>query len=191
MTGMQTGNIRHYICSFWQLLVISPAVSFKYEMAGFEFKIIHHAQLFNQTSQFTQHYLCGHANTKLRLVRINVETRMHSSRMRTACCNGRFSCHATPCHTCPRHIIPCHTPRHAHPLPHMAPPCTPPKPHMPYCHACPPPDKHAPSPCMPPAMHTPWNAYPHHTCPPTMHVPCEQNHRHLWKHNLAATSFRR
>ena len=148
-------------------------------MAGFEFKIIHHAQLFNQTSQFTQHYLCGQANIKLRLVRINVETRMYSSRMRTACCNGRFSCHVTPCYTCPRHThppaihpamhTPCHTwPHHAHPqTTHALLPCMPPS------------AMHAPSPCMPPAMHTPCHAYPHHTCPPTVHVPCEQNHRHL------------
>ena len=40
------------------------------------------------------------------------------------------------------------------------------------CHTC-------PLPCTPPAMHA-----PHHAC-----LPCEQNHRHLWKHNLAPTTL--
>ena len=73
-------------------------------------------------------------------------TRMHSSRMRTACsltvsCSicGGVGGHACPCHTCPHH---------AHPLL-----C------MPLCHACPPPHT-------PPTMHA-----PHHTCSPTMHAP--------------------
>ena len=54
-------------------------------------------------------------------------TRMHSSRMRTARCSGRLSCHTcptchthTPCHTPPCHACPpaTHTPCHACPLPH-------------------------------------------------------------------------
>ena len=45
---------------------------------------------------------------------LSIKTRMHSSRMRTARCSGRLSCHACPRHTCP--------------LPHMPPP---PLPRMP------------------------------------------------------------
>ena len=58
----------------------------------------------------------------------------------------------------------CPPPHHAHLLQHMPPATHALLPCMPPCHACP-----------PPAMHAP--------------CPCEQNHRHLWKHNLAATSL--
>ena len=83
-----------------------------------------------------------------------LQTRMHSSRMRTAraltdrisyCQGGMRGMHAP---------LPC-TPRHACPLPHMPPSAMhdPPATHAP--HACPPP-------CMSP---------PGHTCPPAMHTP--------------------
>ena len=92
-------------------------------------------------------------------------TRMHSSRMRTVCCSGCLSCHACP----PPPTM--HTPHHTH-TPAMHVPC-----HAhPPCHACPP-ATHTPLPrMMPPAMHAP--------------PPREQNHRCLWKHNLAATTLR-
>ena len=55
-----------------------------------------------------------------------IETRMHSSRMRTVHCSGCLSCHSCPLHhACPS----CHT----HPLS-----CMPPPTHTP-CHARPPP----------------------------------------------------
>ena len=114
--------------------------------------------------------------------------------MCTARCNGRFSCHA--CHHPPPRMPPCH----AHPSCHTCPPAM----HAP-CHAHPP-AMHAPLPCMPPVIHALLPCMPpYHTCPPpcmpptthspTTHAPLprtplpEQNHRRLWKHNLAATSL--
>ena len=64
-----------------------------------------------------------------------IETRMHSSRMRTVHCSGRLSCHSCspphPHHACPSchtHPLSCmppptHAPSHAYTLP-----CTPPPP---------------------------------------------------------------
>ena len=88
---------------------------------------------------------------------------MHFSRMRTASCNCRFSCHAcppdthTPCHACPTMYTPMHTPAMYTPVMHATLPCTPPVTHAPAmhtpCHACPLPHTH---PC--------------HTCPPPMHA---------------------
>ena len=101
------------------------------------------------------------------------------------------------------HSLPCMPPCHAHPLPCMPTPthtplaCTPPAMHvpMPLMSPCP----HAPLPCTAPT-HAPLLCTPPcHACPPppTKHAPLQcmppchvQNHRHLWKHNLAATSFR-
>ena len=80
-------------------------------------------------------------------------------------------------------LLPCMPPtcpHHSQPPPCM-PPCTPPGMHTP-CHAC-------PLPCTPPGTHAPCHALPHHTCP-CHNLPCEQNHRCLWKHNLAATTLR-
>ena len=67
-----------------------------------------------------------------------------------------------------------HTHCHACPLP-----CMPPLPHMPSCHTCPL-ITHAPL-----ATHPPC-----HTHPPAMHTPPGQNHRRLWKYNLAPSSLR-
>ena len=87
---------------------------------------------------------------------------MHSSRMRTARCNGRLSCHAcplpcvppvmhatthAPCHACP---LPC-MPRVMHPLPCISP-----------CHTC-------PLACTHPCHTCPWLA---HT--PATHAPLPQ-----------------
>ena len=93
-------------------------------------------------------------------------TRIHSSRMHTAHCNGHFSWHAcppathSPYHTCspamhvPLSCTPCHTcPCHACPLP-PTPTCHAyPLPCMPPYHAC-------PLPCMPPTTHAPHHAHP-------------------------------
>ena len=68
-----------------------------------------------------------------------------------------------------------HTPPATHAPTMHAPPAT----HAP-CQACPP--CHACHHAHPLAMHT-WP--PSHTCPP-----CGQNHRRLWKYNLAPTSLR-
>ena len=85
-------------------------------------------------------------------------TRIHSSRMHTAHCNCRFSCHA-----CPPAM---HAPHHACPLP-----CMPPAMHALPCHAHPPPQTppcHAcPLPCMPPLPNMsppPWTEFLTHTC---------------------------
>ena len=99
---------------------------------------------------------------------LHLHTRMHSSRMRTACSltisrsiyQGRgHACHACtpPPHMPPAMHVPCHAcpPCHTYPLPCMPPP------HMPPCHAC------------PPAMHTPC-----HACPP----PCTPCHVPLLPH---------
>ena len=103
------------------------------------------------------------------------QTRMHSSRMHTACSFtvSHSICHTcTPCHAQP---LPCMPPCHACPLPCM-PSCHAPLPHTPPCM---PPAMYAPLPCMPPchsyppAMHAPSATHaPHHACPPTMHAPC-------------------
>ena len=89
-------------------------------------------------------------------------TRMHFSRMHTACCSGRPS--AAPHHTCPPTMhasLPC--------MPHLLPympsvmhaslPCMPP----PHCHACP---RACPLQCMSPATHPPTM----HAPPPTIHA---------------------
>ena len=70
------------------------------------------------------------------------------------------------------------------------------------CHACPPCHAHPPAMHAPHAMHTPpamftprlcmppppWpRTRPGHACAPP---PCGQNHRRLWKYNLAPTSLR-
>ena len=76
----------------------------------------------------------------------------------------------TPCHA---HSPATHAPCHAHP-----PPCMPP------CHTCPhacPLPRTPPCHSHPPAMHAPTTRAP---------CPCEQNHRRLWKRNLAATTLR-
>ena len=144
--------------------------------------------------------------------------RMHSSRMRTArslTVSRRIPCtppcnHACPStippspqpcmpphnHACPpatMHVPlqPCTPPcNHAHPLqPHIPPTTT----HTPHNHACPlqlhmPPNHappgttHTPQPCTPPkATHPPAT---------TLTPACGQNHRRLWKYNLAPTSLR-
>ena len=73
-----------------------------------------------------------------------------------------------------------HVPHHACPLP-----CTP------TCHECPcqscHPALHATLPCMSPAMHT-LPTPTMHTCPLPCTPPRGQNNRHLWKHNLSATT---
>ena len=88
-------------------------------------------------------------------------TSMHSSRMRTARCNGRFSCHTLPATDAPCHAHPLstHTPCHAcPPPPHM-----PPTMHTPATHA---PMPHIYTlPCTPPAMHAPlWIEFLTHAC---------------------------
>ena len=123
-------------------------------------------------------------------------------------------CALLPCmphHTCPPamhapHACPCHTCLNGHtiplpcmPLPHMSLCHTCPPPHMPLCHAKP------PKPPIPPPMHTLLPSHTHSlwTEPQTpvnppghaspllaMYAPLEQNHRRLWKHNLAATTLR-
>ena len=114
-------------------------------------------------------------------------TIMHSSRMRTVRCSGRFSCHAyppppathAPCHACPYHTCPLthtHTPiaMHAPSLTHTPLPCMPPLPCMSSCHTCPL-ATHAPP------MHTPCHAclpLPH--IPPAMHTPLP--HMSPWPH---------
>ena len=113
---------------------------------------------------------------------------MHSSRMRTARCSGRLSCHAgplPPCHAClppPPCISPCHA---CPPAMHTLLPCTPychahPLPCMPSCHTC------------PPTTHAPCHAHPHHThilchaCPPP---PCGQTHTCQGSHFSGLTKF--
>ena len=99
---------------------------------------------------------------------IQCKTRMHSSRMRTVRYSGCLSCHiylpssyTPPCHACPLAM------------------------HAPPRHAC-----------LPLAMHVPCHTHPLcHECQPTTpppHMPhtCEQNHKHLRKHNPAATTLR-
>ena len=95
--------------------------------------------------------------------------RMHSSRMRTArsltvCCSHSI-CRGGACVSC---------------MPPL--PCMPPSPamHPPTMHK--PPAMHAPL-----ATHTPLAMHAPHACPPP---PCGQNHRCLWKYNLAPTSLR-
>ena len=70
-----------------------------------------------------------------------------------------------------------HAPNHAHPPQ----PCMPPSAIQAPSHA-------RPQPCTPLATHVPpWPCTP----PPAMHAtPCGQNHRRLWKYNLAPTSLR-
>ena len=97
---------------------------------------------------------------------------MHSSRMHTARCSGRLSCHTCPptMHASNHACSSTHASYHAQPpLPCIppTPPCMPP-PHMspttnaPY-HACPlsctPPTMHAPLPCMHPTMHGPCHTH--------------------------------
>ena len=139
---------------------------------------------------------------------------MHSSRMYTVRCSGCLSCHAhhPATHTAPLPRMPptthaspvmhappaTHTPYHACPPCHACPlPCTPP------CHTCPPytrPPCHMPSTTDAPQ---PYHACPHptthapcHACPPLIHappchecpLPVDRMTRHLWKHNLSATT---
>ena len=93
-------------------------------------------------------------------------TRMHFSRMHTACCSGHPS--AAPHHTCPPTMhasLPC--------MPHLLPympsvmhaslPCMPPR------HACP---RACPLQCMSPATHPPTMHAPHHPCHPCHPCPC-------------------
>ena len=93
--------------------------------------------------------------------------------MYTARCKGRLSCYTgiLPCMPPPSHAFPLAT--HASLLPRMPPPGVPP------CHAHHPVTQ-GPRPRTPPATHSP--APPPHTTP----SPCEQNHRHLLKHNFRA-----
>ena len=89
-------------------------------------------------------------------------TRMHSSRMHTACsltiscsiCWGRVQWWARQ--LCP---LPCMPSAMHVPLP-----CMPPAMHVPL--PCMPPAMHAPLPCMPPTMHAPCHTPPCHACPP-------------------------
>ena len=84
-------------------------------------------------------------------------------------------------HACPHcnHACPPHN--------HACPPTTM---HAPHNHTCPP-----PQPCMPPpptTMYAPPQPCmpPHnHVCPQPYMPPCGQNHRCLWKYNLAPTSL--
>ena len=69
-----------------------------------------------------------------------LQTRRHSSRMRTVHCSGRLSCHTPPCHAHP-------------PAMHTSTMHSPPATHAPPCHAC-------------PLPHMP----PHHVHPPAMHA---------------------
>ena len=108
--------------------------------------------------------------------------------MRTARSLNRISSypmHAPPRPPCTPPVATTHTPwqPHAPRQPHM--------PQPPGNHAClPMATTHTPKqPCMPPPPPTPGNhAHPHgnHACPP----PGGQNHRRLWKYNLAPTSLR-
>ena len=97
-----------------------------------------------------------------------LETRMHSSRMRTTCSltvSHHILCTPPSNHACP--LQPCMPPpqphmppsNHAHPPPtmHVPPPTT----HAPHNHACP------PQPCMPPS---------NHACPPANHTHPPCNH---------------
>ena len=77
-----------------------------------------------------------------------------------------------PCHA---HLPATPAPHHTCPLPHHA--------HLPATHA-----PHHTSP--PPTMHTSPPSMPPCHAPPAIHAfPHEQNHRCLWKHNLAATTL--
>ena len=116
-------------------------------------------------------------------------TRMHSSRMRTArslIVSRRIPCMPPLCHACPFLCHTCMPPWQPHiPLPWQWPcmfppwqPCTPPSNHTHSSgnQACP------WQPHMPPSAttHAPWQP-----CTP----PYGQNHRRLWKYNLAPTSL--
>ena len=129
-------------------------------------------------------------------------TRMHSSRMCTAC---SLTVSRSICHACSptMHAPYMHTPYHAHHPCHACSPAThAPLPCMPPCDTCPPamhsPAMHAPLPCTPPTMHAPAKHAPHHThtplpCTPPCHA-CPPVDRILdtrfWKYYLAPTSLR-
>ena len=98
--------------------------------------------------------------------KIQKETRMHSSRMRTACSLtvSRGICWGACAHMPPAtHAPPPCTPATMHAPHHTCPPAThgPPATHAP-CHA-------HPQPHMPPAMHAP-HAFPHLQCMPPCHT---------------------
>ena len=105
------------------------------------------------------------------------KTRMHSSRMRTACTmTGRAY------HACPPSPFTMHAPFAMHtPLCHTHPPlpCMPPfATHAPLHHTCPPREQ----PCMPPQEQPCTPPGSNHACPlgATMHPP-EQPHTHPWE----------